>query len=68
MKMHKTAIAYAIKYHITLGRLENGFYYVRCTDGALYNHSRNTSAKSAILLMKRFLEVEEYLKNLPFVS
>ena len=50
--MHKTAIEFAVKHHITLGRMENGFYYIG--HGKLQVVSYDTTAKSALALMRKF--------------
>jgi len=55
MKMHETAIKFAIKHHITLGRSYNGLYYTRALNGKILNWSMFPTAKSAITLMKRYL-------------
>ena len=55
MNMHKSAVDFAIKNHVTLGRGYNGLYYTRALDGKILNWSMFKTAKSAIVLMKKYL-------------
>lgn len=47
--MHSTAVKFALKHKLNLGRFENGYYYLAGTV------SMYPTAASAIVLMKRHL-------------
>jgi len=51
--MHKSAIDYAIKRRINLGRLANGHYYI-CNNGDIVLASLFPTAKSAIVMMRKY--------------
>ena len=54
MAIHKTAASFAIKHHITLGRLSSGYYYIRNADLSIWNYSGSTTARSALALMRKY--------------
>lgn len=51
-RMHRSAIAYAVKHRLPLGRMSNGHYYL-CYGDKVTAISMFPTAKSAINMMRK---------------
>jgi len=60
MQMHKTAVAFALSHGLTLGRHENGHYFLRNPLTLEETHlSMAPAAKSALAMMRRALRLSK---------